>query len=98
MTALPESEERTPSECTRCGGSLEWLRCSNCGGEGVSYHDCGEDSCCCLHPEDNVECDWCHGEGGALHCANSPEWCEENPLPGCETIPSTALRSEAWTD
>jgi len=37
--------------------------CSECGGTGYSHHDCGEDSCCCLNPEDNVICDWCEGEG-----------------------------------
>lgn len=42
----------------------EWIDCWNCGGEGYSYHDCGEDVCCCLDPEDNVVCDICHGKGG----------------------------------
>ncbi len=42
----------------------DWIDCWNCGGEGYSDHDCGEDTCCCLHPEDNVVCDICHGNGG----------------------------------
>jgi hypothetical protein len=37
--------------------------CSNCGGSGYSHHDCGEDCCACLQPEDNVVCDWCEGKG-----------------------------------
>lgn len=37
--------------------------CPNCGGTGYSHHDCGEDTCCCLHPEDNVTCDRCEGKG-----------------------------------
>lgn len=37
--------------------------CWNCGGEGFSYHDCGEDTCCCLYPEPNVLCDICWGKG-----------------------------------
>src|ERR1017187_8693378 len=37
--------------------------CANCCGTGYSHHDCGEDSCCCLNPEDNVICDWCNGKG-----------------------------------
>jgi hypothetical protein len=37
--------------------------CPNCGGTGYSHHDCGEDSCCCLYPDDNVVCDWCQGKG-----------------------------------
>ena len=42
----------------------EWLECWQCGGEGVSHHDCGEDTCCCLMPENNVLCDICNGDGG----------------------------------
>ena len=41
-----------------------WIECENCGGEGVTSHDCGEDCCCCEDPEDNVACDCCDGEGG----------------------------------
>ena len=41
-----------------------WRRCWNCGGEGFSSHDCGEDTCCCIDPEDNVVCDVCGGKGG----------------------------------
>jgi hypothetical protein len=43
-----------------------WIDCWNCGGEGFSDHDCGEDCCCCAFPEDNVVCDICEGEGGWL--------------------------------
>ena len=84
--------------CARCGGGVEWLNCANCGGEGVSHHDCGEDCCACLYPEDNVRCDWCRGSGGSWHCTNTPAWCEANPLPGRESVESTALRPEAWMD
>ena len=41
-----------------------WESCWKCDGEGYSHHDCGEDTCCCLHPENNVRCDICNGEGG----------------------------------
>lgn len=41
-----------------------WVTCWNCGGEGLSEHDCGEDTCCCYMPEDNVRCDVCRGKGG----------------------------------
>ena len=37
--------------------------CWNCGGEGFSSHDCGEDTCCCADPEPNVRCHVCNGEG-----------------------------------
>lgn len=42
----------------------DWTECWQCGGMKFSHHDCGEDTCCCLQPEDNVICDICHGNGG----------------------------------
>jgi len=62
--------------CRECGSSMTWEDCWNCGGEGYSHHNCGEDCCCCLYPEDNVLCDICNGEGGywiCLNAANHPE-------------------------
>ncbi len=41
--------------------------CWNCGGEGYSHHDCGEDCCCCAHPTPNIKCDICYGEGYLEH-------------------------------
>lgn len=41
----------------------EWRDCWRCGGSGYLEHDCGEDTCCCMDPDD-IECDLCHGEGG----------------------------------
>lgn len=41
-----------------------WVDCWQCGGEGTTGHDCGEDCCNCADPEDNVTCDICHGHGG----------------------------------
>ncbi|MDZ4344451.1 MAG: hypothetical protein U1E51_18675 [Candidatus Binatia bacterium] len=49
-------------------GEKEWCECWQCGGEGVAGHDCGEDCCCCLNPEDNVRCDICQGKGGWPRC------------------------------
>jgi hypothetical protein len=37
--------------------------CPECQGEGVTHHDCGEDSCCCADPEPNVRCRVCDGRG-----------------------------------
>lgn len=55
--------------CPRCCCcEMIWHECENCGGEGVSGHDCGEDACCCLYPEDNMPCDICDGEGGWWEC------------------------------
>lgn len=52
--------------CDCC--SLDYVECENCGGEGLTSHDCGEDTCCCAYPEDNVECDYCNGAGNFFTC------------------------------
>lgn len=41
----------------------EWQSCWYCLGHG-GWHDCGEDTCCCLEPEMDVVCDVCEGRGG----------------------------------
>jgi hypothetical protein len=76
--------ERTEWMCGRCGSSISFEECEHCGGEGVTSHDCGEDCCCCLDPEDNVACGACGGSGAFPLCLSSPEWCEGHPLPGRE--------------
>ncbi len=67
---LPADElaEHAPiDECEKCHGERDWKDCYNCE-DGYSYHDCGEDCCCCLDPEDNVTCDICEGHGGWYVC------------------------------
>ena len=60
-------------------GEKVWHECEQCGGEGVYGHDCGEDVCCCLYPEDNMRCDICRGKGGWWHCyICTPETSEES--------------------
>jgi hypothetical protein len=54
--------------CKKCGSLLRWATCWKCGGEGVDGHDCGDDTCCCLNPDDNLVCDNCDGEGGYYLC------------------------------
>ncbi len=62
--------------CERCGCcDTEWVDCYFCGGEGVIGHDCGEDTCCCLYPEDNIQCDICGGAGGWRECIGH---CDKN--------------------
>lgn len=72
--------------CARCGSSADWRRCDWCGGGGLDGHDCGEDTCCCGSPEDNVDCHICDGHGGDYCCLSSAEWCQANPLPGRDAI------------
>lgn len=54
--------------CAKCGSDVEWEDCWDCGGEGFTHHDCGEDTCCCLEPENNVGCDTCNGSNGWYRC------------------------------
>lgn len=77
----PEDGREWECQCARCGSSLMRVQCDQCGGDGLDGHDCGEDCCCCLHPEDNQTCGMCRGEGGWWQCASSGKWCEDHPLP-----------------
>lgn len=63
-----QTQEQKLEECRRAGHWVGDMCCWNCGGEGLSDHDCGEDCCCCLHPENNVTCDICEGKGGWKIC------------------------------
>ena len=84
----PYDGNQWDNQCARCGSSLDWQECSNCGGEGVSGQDCGEDCCCCRDPADNIGCDICGGEGGWFTCFSSKDWCKDNPLDGREEVKS----------
>jgi len=53
--------------CKRCGNKMDWEDCGACE-DGYSYHDCGEDCCCCADPEPNVKCEQCGGDGGWWVC------------------------------
>ena len=63
-------------------GEKDWCECWNCGGEGTSGHDCGEDCCACLYPEDNVGCDICNGKGGWYRCYTCAPETEEEAMYG----------------
>jgi hypothetical protein len=72
-------------QCARCGSSMDDGSCEYCE-DGFDGHDCGEDCCCCLYPEENVPCQYCDGTGVWRRCLSSPEWCKSNPLPGRDGI------------
>jgi hypothetical protein len=73
-------------QCARCGSSADYQQCEQCAGDGYDHHDCGEDCCMCMYPEDNVPCDICGGRGGWYRCMSSREYCEANSLPGRQHI------------
>lgn len=54
--------------CPKCGSSMSWVDCGQCDEFGMDGHDCGEDYCCCLYPEDNMICDTCGGDTGWWIC------------------------------
>lgn len=61
-------EEMGHQICKRCNCcDLVWQECRDCE-DGLSGHDCGEDVCCCLDPDDNMICDTCGGRGGWQRC------------------------------
>lgn len=74
MTSPDKALAEAADTCVECGSQKFPRDCYNCGGEGVSGHDCGEDTCCCHYPEDNVTCGICKGDGGWLQCANCHPW------------------------
>ena len=74
------------AQCARCGSTLAFNHCGVCDGEGVEGHECGEDSCCCAYPEDNLPCGACGGAGVFPDCLSSAGWCASNPMPGRENV------------
>jgi hypothetical protein len=69
--------EMSPYSCGSCGepeqkcsclfddgDGGDWVDCWSCGGSGFTDHDCGDDTCMCLDPEDYTECEVCRGDGG----------------------------------
>lgn len=64
------SNNDEPELCKKCNVPLVWKSCYNCGGEEYTHHDCGDDTCACLNPVNNVECDICEGYGGFDICEN----------------------------
>ena len=76
-TAAPPSPEGSqiaegelPEHICECGLEKEPESCHACHGEG-GYHDCGEDTCCCLDKSPNIICDECDGTGEYLVCPNA---------------------------
>ena len=74
---LAELEEQEGRVCPTCGQEPSYELCWNCGGEGYSGHECGEDTCACLEPEPNVICETCEGEGTLKSCLCSSAGREE---------------------
>lgn len=88
----PNDGREWECQCARCGSSMSFIECPECGGEGLCGHDCGEDCCCCLEPEDNIECPACSGVGSFPLCLSaSSGHCAEFPNPGREVTPESTV-------
>lgn len=55
-------------DCPKCTARMYMRPCSYCDEDGMVDHDCGDDTCCCLHPEPNVRCDFCRGDTFVVWC------------------------------
>lgn len=64
------------AQCARCGSSVTWSDCWDCGGEG--FVTIAEDDM----TEGEDTCDTCDGNGGWYTCLSSAAWCEAHPLEG----------------
>ena len=63
--------EEGAEHCAVCGAAFALETCWKCMGEG-GFHECGEDTCACLAPDDlDVICAECHGEGEYLVCPDA---------------------------
>ncbi len=71
MANSPSYEPDEPETCKVCGTDLEWVTCTECGGEGD--FDCSEDDAINFAPGEEYEtCDLCGGNGGWLQCPCLP--------------------------
>jgi hypothetical protein len=93
----PDDGRKFECQCARCGSAVEFEFCTHCE-DGFDGHDCGEDCCACLHPEENVVCQICEGEGGWRTCMSSADYCNANPLPGRADVPRGSIEWFAWDE
>lgn len=66
--------------CARCGSSVTYDDCEECGGEGrmeIDDEDFGLRYSTCIS---------CAGKGGWFTCLSTREWCKANPMPGREDV------------
>ena len=61
-------DEYDAAHCPFCGTYMQLEACWECLGAG-GFHDCGEDTCCCLDPDERHDlCETCGGTGEYAVC------------------------------
>ncbi len=74
-------------QCGRCGSSVEWVDCEECGGQGTTLPGELYESDPLWYGRDDVDpCHICEGERGWWRCLSSPAWCQAHPRPGCAAV------------
>lgn len=61
-------------QCARCGSSLAFDLCENCGGEGFIEDDTDQ-----INGIEYEACNECLGASTFPRCLSGAEWCEANP-------------------
>jgi hypothetical protein len=92
----PSDGREWEPQCARCGSSVGFDDCEHCDEFGMDGHDCGEDSCCCAFPEDNITCTVCGGSGGWYSCISTAAHCDAHPRPGREQTQRGAIEWYAF--
>lgn len=82
-TEVDERDLEPRYQCERCGSSVEWIDCHDCGGDGWVEYDDGDG----IVPDIRDDrCGICGGKGGWFRCVSTPKWCNENPIAGREDV------------
>lgn len=77
----PDYKRDWDCQCARCGSSLDWELCSDCGGDGY-YEEEDYEMCDTFYDS----CPSCNGRGSFPCCLSSSEYCQANPLEDRESI------------
>ena len=77
----PSDGQEWDCQCARCGSSLGFDLCEECGGDGWIE----DDTDAINGPEKDV-CNLCAGRCSWSRCLSSADWCQANPRPGREAI------------
>ncbi len=88
LRECPTDGKEYDAQCARCGSSLSWEDCWNCGGEGTEIANYGDDDE--GDEYEYVDCEECAGFGTHPVCLSGDDWCRAHPIAGRQDVePST---------